>query len=314
MDVEDNMIPVTGASAMKSGNTLTANSIPAHATDEELVDDNETTITLTVHEKGAGAMDDTVSSTTTDQTPHADKVPQTLVEIALAADAWKSKGKPTSGRGDMVVVLDTKDLAKTIVLDSSVLARQVPRFDTMHHLHDVDTKELEPTTSGARHLFVLESCAHAEGMPTLERKTLNTEAPPVPVDAASVNGDEVADANSGVTIEVKNEPVDDGQRIEQSQTPPQGGPINWVKAYEIFFRTVGTISMSARSVGLSNSAKAALPLLQGVLVISERYECVPDFWLRIQVTVKRLDLESEAVPSNRRCASAVAGSSHQARE
>lgn len=281
LEMENSIIPATDASATENENASTTEDAPPHATDEEPNDDVETVTSLIVEDNTADAMAETVSSTTmhivagthTDTAPPASKAPA-LLELALAAVAGRGVGKSTSGHSDMVIVLDMKDLAKTVVLDFSVLARQIPGFDATHHLHKVDSKSSVPTSSGVRHLFVLESCAPAEGMPTLERKALNTEAPPVPVDAASTNEDEVANANDDITTKIKNEPTDDDQRVEQSQTPPQDAPINWVKAYEVFLRTVGTTSLSVRAVGLPSSAKAALPLLPSIVAISERYDCV----------------------------------------
>lgn len=209
---------------------------------------------------------DLLEHATPEQTPPKDITPQkyvtplpkppSLLDQALAAVAGKAKD-PLS-RGDVAVALDVKDLTKTILLDSNRLDRPVREFI------DQNSKDNGALQGGVRLLFTLKAAGGGHGMPTSERRALDTPALEVDVAVVSEN------AASAEAKTVKQEAGDIGNELGKSPKT------NWVRAYESFFRMMLNMpSISVKQVRMPTIAASALTLLEGVVAIAEYYGCVP---------------------------------------
>ncbi|KAK5121990.1 hypothetical protein LTR85_004562 [Meristemomyces frigidus] len=215
-------------------------------------------------------LDDITQPTSTvNDTPPPPKMP-TLLGQALAVIAGKGKGRGSLSQGDVAVILDAKDLAKTILLDSTTLARQVAEFVNQRYPVEVPSRDSVASSGGIRLLFVLERTGTGGGMPTLELMALDAAAPVDDVTVVSEN------TTNAAAKEVKKEPADNSDEPEKEQIQSWQLPdTNWARAYECFFRMmVNMPSISVQQVRMPKTAPTALPLLEGVVAIAERYDCV----------------------------------------
>ncbi|KAK4543148.1 hypothetical protein LTR36_005926 [Oleoguttula mirabilis] len=201
--------------------------------------------------------------------PPSPKMP-TLVDQALAAIAGSGKGRGSLSTGDVAIVFNAAELKTTILLDSMTLARQMPEFAQQHCLDNtMASRAAVKLNGGVRLLFVLERIGGDNGIPALASKALDTAAPAADVIIAPETTTK-ADAKR-----VKKEPADNGDGSPEQRQASRQPDTDWARAYECFFRGMMNMpSISVRQVGLPNNATSALPLLEGVLVIAERYECI----------------------------------------
>jgi len=251
------------------------------ATDDQITHSNSDTLSAGVNGDVAD-FDDIVASPNIDiETVHSDTVPApeppgmpTLLEQALAAVAEKSKSRGILGKGDMAIVLSKIDLTKTILLESTTLARHIFAFGINHHNHhDHAAQPSSPkVVQGIQYLFVLETNGTSDGsnhMPIIVPKAINTAAPPMEMTVVSDSADE------SQATRVKDEPTEDSDqhRLADAAPHPQD-MIDWARAYEVFFRIMlSKSSISVRQVRLPISATLALSVLEGVVAIAKTYDC-----------------------------------------
>ncbi|KAK4899242.1 hypothetical protein LTR27_003474 [Elasticomyces elasticus] len=191
--------------------------------------------------------------------------PPTLLEKALEAMS-KKKGSKQVSQGNIMIVLDERNLRKTVRIDSEVLRRQLSNDSRFVRIAEVASAPSTPV-EGVSVLAVLEKEALGE-MPVLRIKALNVPAPA----AESVTSG--SDENE---TKVKGEPKNEEEEVvRQSTAPPEIRRVHWIKAYDSLIRLLKPSgSITARSCGLPARAEAALPELEAIVTIAEYYDCTP---------------------------------------
>ncbi|EMC97417.1 hypothetical protein BAUCODRAFT_121872 [Baudoinia panamericana UAMH 10762] len=180
----------------------------------------------------------------------------TLLEKALAVAKQTSKG-------DLLVVFDTKDLAKTVRLSTKSLLLQVPAL--AEYLRGRPTSKTGEAIDGVHFLVVLEK-SKDRSMPVLVPKALDTLAPSAPPEHLPT----LFPDNKDLMIK-----VEDGEDVRPRPVCSEADTVkhsDWVKAYDSFLRIVRLMpDISARSCGLPSDAKIALARIERVVAVAEHY-------------------------------------------
>lgn len=162
--------------------------------------------------------------------------------------------------GDILIVLDTNDPQKSCLVRSSDISRVSDTLDGLVPNTNVDSKRCSSVPSA---LLVL---SESEPMPELVRKPLNE--PLVNEQSLLANEGRKTRSRSADNARIKPESV---QEDDASKAGPVDSGTNWPRAYESFFRIIA----GKRVQGLSKSdPAAALPNIEGIVQIAERYTAV----------------------------------------
>ncbi|KAI7299523.1 hypothetical protein KC315_g17589 [Hortaea werneckii] len=199
----------------------------------------------------------------------------TLVHEAV--EAIKQKRGPSAIKGrDVLVVVSSTDLARNLLLKSEILQQRIPSFVKKHGMSFASGCQPQEEEGRIKYLLVLNTNGQSGlDMPTLEMNGLNTL-----VSSTEVVGNQQQTVEAVKETKVKAEPLsDDAVPKDTSALQPKGkqkATVDWSVAYSIFFRILlSTSTLSVARVGLPKQADAALPLLEGVLAVSNFYDCEP---------------------------------------
>ncbi|KAI7472061.1 hypothetical protein KC357_g5897 [Hortaea werneckii] len=199
----------------------------------------------------------------------------TLVHEAV--EAIKQKRGPSAIKGrDVLVVVSSTDLARNLLLKSEILQQRIPSFVKKHGMSFASGCQPQEEEGRIKYLLVLNTNGQSGlGGATLEMNGLNTL-----VSSTEVVGNQQQTVEAVKETKVKAEPLsDDAVPKDTSALQPKGkqkATVDWSVAYSIFFRILlSTSTLSVARVGLPKQADAALPLLEGVLAVSNFYDCEP---------------------------------------
>ncbi|TKA73474.1 hypothetical protein B0A55_05945 [Friedmanniomyces simplex] len=188
----------------------------------------------------------------------------TLLEKALLAMS-KKKARKQLSQGDVMLLLDEYDLRKTVRLNSKSLRHQLPSDSHLLRLIMGATRVPGSSINGVGVLALLRYSAMAE-FPTLQLQALDIAAPAV----AYVRSD-TSQTTDDAETNVKGEP---GEEDRQAAVVPESG-IDWLKAYDSLIRIIVFLpNISAQRCRIQLKAEAALPILQGIVAITEYYDCL----------------------------------------
>ncbi|KAI6788444.1 hypothetical protein KC361_g9049 [Hortaea werneckii] len=193
----------------------------------------------------------------------------TVVHEAVEAIKQKRGHSAIKGR-DVLVVLSSKDLMRSLLLKSETLQQRIPSFVKKHGISFASGCQPQEEEGRIKYLLVLNNDNKSwSGMPTLERRDLNTL-----VSSTELVGDQQQTVETVQEVKIKNEPLSKTPTLQQKEA--QKATADWPIAYSIFFRILlSTSTLSVARVGLPRQADAALPLLEGVMAVSNFYDCEP---------------------------------------
>ncbi|KAI6889066.1 hypothetical protein KC360_g7902 [Hortaea werneckii] len=193
----------------------------------------------------------------------------TLVHEAVEAIKQKTGHSAIKGR-DVLVVLSSKDLMRNLLLKSEILQQRIPSFVKKHGISFASGCQPQEEEGRMKYLLVLNNDNQSwSGMPTLERRDLNTL-----VSSTELVGDQQQTVETVHEVKIENEPLRKTPTLQQKEA--QKATADWPIAYSIFFRILlSTSTLSVARVGLPRQADAALPLLEGVMAVSNFYDCEP---------------------------------------
>ncbi|KAK4569769.1 hypothetical protein LTR86_002738 [Recurvomyces mirabilis] len=203
----------------------------------------------------------------------------TLVEQALEVMALKNRRQLITG--DVMLIMDQNDLAKTIWAEHELLLRHAPQLALVLTGGQEPRQNYSRTGDKVCFLAVLNSgdagylgfmlVPYSIPVGTPAPADLTGGAQNIPVEQQ--RADSVVNT---VKIRVKTEPEDDLRSPAAAAVPPTTQRSDWVAAYESFFRILAyTPNITAKHCKLPSEAKTALPLLTSLTAIAERYNCFP---------------------------------------
>ncbi|KAK1076402.1 hypothetical protein LTR33_008975 [Friedmanniomyces endolithicus] len=229
------------------------------ATDRTLVQDMNTDVAATGR-SFAQDMDAENAAIKAEEQP-------TLLQKALEATAKKKAPKQLT-QGDILLILDERDLRKTLRTDSKVLRHQLPMDSHLIRFIEAASGMDNTSISGVRVLAVLENSA-VVNVPTLHIQALDVLAPAVAFDSPSTSP-----KTDDIEMKVEEGSGEDGDAA-RTPTVPLEHVIDWAKAHDSLVRIIMFMpNISAQKCGLPLDAETALLPLEGIVALASHYSCL----------------------------------------
>lgn len=168
----------------------------------------------------------------------------------------------------MLVVLDTADLARSCLLDTSILCKASDALEKLYE--DAHAKSLGCLSDrGLTAMLVLTSASKPELVTVALDASLESILPPQPNDHHPPSGAAKARHANNENTRVKKEPAqgDGASTVTENSDALE---VDWLRAYESLFRMI-----AGKKHGISRyDLSAALPHIVGIIEIAQKYNTI----------------------------------------